>query len=47
MPPPNKKAKHLGDTRANYFIREQKHTARKRTNERRRDAWEAMSDILK
>ena len=47
MPPPNKKAKHLGDARANYLIRKQKQTARKWTKERRRDAWEALAYILK
>ena len=47
MPPPNKKAKHLGDARDNALIRKQKQTAIKRTKERRRDAWTAMADILK
>ena len=47
MPPPNKKAKHLEDARANALIRKQKQTASNRTKERRRDAYAAMSDILK
>ena len=47
MPHPNKKANYLGDSRANALVRKQKHTASKRTKERRRDAWAAMSDILK
>ena len=36
MPPPNNKAKHLGDARANDLIQEQKQTASKRTKERMR-----------
>ena len=47
MPPPSKKAKHLGDARNDYLIRKQKHPASKRIKEKRRDAWEAMSDIFK
>ena len=47
MPPPNNKAKHLGDARANSLIHKQKQTAIERTKERRRDAWAAMSDIFK
>ena len=47
MPPPNKKGKHLGDARDNALIRKKKKTARKQTNERRRDAWASMTDILK
>ena len=47
MPPPNKKAKHLGDARANDLILKQKQTTSKRTKERRRDAWEAIPDIIK
>ena len=37
----------MEDTRANDFIRKQKHTSRKRTEKSRRDAWAAMSSILK
>ena len=47
MPPPNKKAKHLGDARANALICKHKQTASKRTKERRGDVWAYMSDILK
>ena len=47
MPPPNNKAKHLGDARANDLIQEQKQTASKRTKERMRDAWVVMVDMLK
>ena len=47
MPPPNKKAKHLGDARANDSIRKQKQTVSKRTKERSRGVWTAMSYILK
>ena len=47
MPPPNKKAKHLGDARANPFICKHKQTASKWTKERRKDDWVATSDILK
>ena len=47
MPPPIKKAQHVGDSRADYLIRKQKQTASKRTKERSRDAWAAISDILK
>ena len=47
MPPPIKKAKHLGDSRADCFIRKQKQTASKRTKERMRDAWVLMVDMLK
>ena len=37
----------MGDARSNDLIREQKHTASKRTKERMRDAWVAMVDMLK
>ena len=47
MPPPNKKAKHFGDVRANVLIHKQKHTTSKQTKERRRYAWADMSYILK
>ena len=47
MPPPNKKSKHLGDARANALIRKQNQAKSKRTKDRRRDAWVAMSYILK
>ena len=46
-PPPNKKAKNLGDSIANDLICKYKKTASKRTNERSRDSWAAMSYILK
>ena len=45
--PPNKKSKHLGDARDNDLIHKHKQTASKRTKDRRRDAWVAMSYILK
>ena len=47
MPLPNKKDKHLGDTRASSLIRKQNQTASKWTKERRRDVWAAMEDIMK
>ena len=37
----------MGNARANALIRKQKQAASKSTKERRRDAWEAMADILK
>ena len=46
MPPPKNKANHLVEARANDLIRTQKQTVRKRVMERRRDAWEDMSDII-
>ena len=45
--PLSKKAKHLGDARANVLIRNQKQTESKWTKERRRDDWAALSDIFK
>ena len=47
MPPPNKKDKHSGDTRATGLIREHKHTESKWTKERRTDSWADMADIIK
>ena len=47
MPPPNNKAKNLGDARSNALMSKQKHNTSKQTKERRRDIWAAMSDILK
>ena len=47
MPHTSKKAKQLVDARANASILNQKQIVSKRTKERRRDAWEAMSDIFK
>ena len=40
--PPNKKAKHLVETRANALICKHKQTENKQTKERRRDNWTAM-----
>ena len=47
MPPPNKKAKHLVDARANSLMRKQKQTSGKLTKERNKGAWAAMTYILK
>ena len=43
MPPPNKKAKHLGDARSNALIRKHNQNAIKRTYDRKSDTWAAMS----
>ena len=47
MPPPNNKAKHLRGARSNALIPKHMHTTSNHTKERRRDAWAAMSDIVK
>ena len=47
MHPPDKKAKHLAEARYNDLIRKHKKTSRNKTKERRRDAWTAISDIIK
>ena len=47
MPPPNKKAKHLGGARANALICKQNWTTSKSIKEKRSYAWAAISDIHK